>query len=124
MSDLRNQLHKAKDEYRSLHYPGDSSNEILRRKNHRWLWPLVAAAAAVLMLITLRIEHVPQTHRQLSSITSTTKKSPASDLYWVSPQPPADMSLTPPACELDFTPPSLSLSADVQNQSSTTKESV
>jgi hypothetical protein len=120
MSDLRNQLQQAKDEYRSLHYPGDLASEMLQPKTRRWLWPLAVAAAAaavVVMSVHVRVEKHP------SPLASTTQNSLAVD-YAISPQPPADMGLAPPACEFDLTPPSFSLSADVKQQSSTTKESV
>jgi hypothetical protein len=123
MSDLRKQLQSARSEYRSLQYPGDLADEMLHRKTRRWLWPLAIAAAAAMLVIALRVEHSSQQkHLELSIITPTTQSSVATD-YSISPQPPADMSLTPPACEFDFTPPSFSLSADVQ-KTSTTQEHV
>jgi hypothetical protein len=124
MSDLRKQLQYAKDEYRSLRYPGDLTNEMLQPKTRRRLWPLAVAAAAALLVIAIRVEHSPQQKpRELAVITPTTQSSVVAD-YSISPQPPADMSLAPPACEFDFTPPSFSLSADKAPTTSTTQESV
>jgi hypothetical protein len=46
MSELREQLHRAKDEYENLHYPGDLAADVLPATAGR-IWPKIVTIAAV-----------------------------------------------------------------------------
>jgi hypothetical protein len=124
MSDLRNQLEQAKSEYRSLRYPGDLANQIAPPQSHRLRWLLPIAVAAAALLVAVHLMKTSSTALRPVAIVATTQGSSQNEsISLESLAPPTDMSLAPPACEFDFTSPSLSFSDDPE-KTSTTQESV
>jgi hypothetical protein len=135
MSDLRKQLESAKSEYRSLQYPGDLAADISHRHRsmiHR-LAPFAALAAAAIVMIILGFSMSRVDHRQLVKLTtgsqSTIKVEPttnpvSSETLLDSLDDLSGMSVVPPGYSFDISLPSFSLTADEQNnKTSTTQES-
>ncbi|HMB94510.1 MAG TPA: hypothetical protein VKK61_00575 [Tepidisphaeraceae bacterium] len=128
MSDLRKQLDAAKNDYRSLRYPGDLSAEILQSGHRmmRWLWPIAAVAAAAAIFLALRTPTaVHKNNNEMAIVIGTTQPTTQAETESaLLGAIPSGISLAPPACEFEFSPPSFSLTADQQKQTSTSKESV
>jgi hypothetical protein len=132
MSRLRKKLESARREYRSAHYPGDLSADVLRPARHwgRWVGLAGALAAAALVMLAIVLHNRPQPPQLAEDVT----RDPdiAMEETYVSIPPafsPSEMgseqALTVPASDFSFSMPTITFVEDESTQeTSTTQEAV
>lgn len=115
MSDLRNQLHAAKQTHLAMRYPGDLAAEVLSPRRHLrpllWIGPLVAAAAVVAMVFWIRTTPIAPVIPDNTQFAQITDSDEADEMVFAVSEVPnmqEDLGISPTDIEADETFPSFS----------------